>query len=259
MIIDASAHLGPYPFRSLRDTTAAQMIARMDRLGIDRALVSSLPAVFYRDGHRGNAELRAQVEPYRTRLFSIATINPTYADWEHCLTEAIRDWGMKAVALAPDHHGYRFTDESGRAVLAKIATLGVPVVLTQRLEDRRQRHAWDKAEDLSGPELIAVAQAHPQLRIYLRNWGALDGKRMVDAGLKGRCLLDFARLSVVHTKDVPRLIAALGIEAVAFGTHAPFDYAGPSLVKLANLETRPPAEFEKIAWRNAAAFFALPT
>jgi predicted TIM-barrel fold metal-dependent hydrolase len=257
MIIDASAHLGPYPFRSLRDTTAPQMIARLDRLGLAAAVVSSLPAVFYRDGHRGNAELRAQLQPYRDRLFPIATINPRYADWEHCLEEAVKAWGMKAVALAPDHHGYRLADEPGRQALALIAALGVPVVLTQRLEDRRERHAWDQAEDLREAELLAAAQAHPKLRIFLRNWVALDGRKLADAGLKGRCLLDFARLSVVHTKEVPKLIDALGIEAVAFGTHAPFDYAGPSLVKLANLEARPKAEFEKIAGRNAAAFFGL--
>lgn len=257
MIIDASAHLGPYPFRSLRDTTAAQMIARLDRLGIDHALISSLPAVFYRDGHRGNAELHAQIQPHRSRLHPIATINPTYADWDHCLEEAVRTWGMKAVALAPEHHGYRLSDEPGRQALTRITALGVPVVLTQRLEDRRERHAWDKAEDLREADLLAAASAHPTARFYLRNWGALDGKKLADAGLKGRCLFDFARLAVLHTRDVPRLIDALGIESVAFGTHAPFDYAGPALVKLSNLETRPKADFARIAAGNAAAFFGL--
>lgn len=258
MIIDASAHLGPYPFRSLAATTAAQLVARMDRLGIDAALVSSLPAVFYRDGHRGNAELRAEISNYRNRLFPLATINPLYADWEYCLEQAVRDWGMMGVALAPEHHGYKLTDEPGRQALAKIAGLGIPVVLTQRLEDRRQRHAWDKAEDLRGPDVVAVAATHPTLKLFLRNWAGLDGKPLVAAGLKGRCLIDFARLTVVHTKEVPRLIDALGIEAIAFGTHAPFDYAGPSLVKLANLETRPRSEYEKIASGNVAAFFSLP-
>ncbi len=258
MIIDASAHLGPYPFRSLRDTTAPQMVARMDRLGIAHAVVSSLPAVFYRDGHRGNAELHAEIQPHRNRLFPVATINPTYADWEYCLSEAVKDWRMKAVALAPEHHGYKLTDEIGGKVIERITALGVPVVLTQRLEDRRERHAWDKAEDLTGADFLAAAQAHPNARFFLRNWGAIDGKRLADAGLKGRCLIDLARLSVVHTKDVPRLIETLGVETVAFGTHAPFDYAGPALVKLANLESRPKAEFAKIAAGNAVAFFGLP-
>jgi hypothetical protein len=56
---------------------------------------------------------------------------------------------MKAVALVPEHHGYALNDERGRAALKRIADLGVPVVLMQRFEDRRQRHAWDRAEDLT--------------------------------------------------------------------------------------------------------------
>jgi len=57
--------------------------------------------------------------------------------------------------------------------------------------------------------------------------------------------------------EVPKLIAALGVEAIAFGSHMPFDYMGPSLVKLANLEMLAQVDYEKIAWRNAANFFKL--
>ena len=37
----------------------------------------------------------------------------------------------------------------------------------------------------------------------------------------------------------------------------PFAYLGPSLVKLANLEPLPLADFEKVSWRNAVSFFGL--
>ena len=77
--------------------------------------------------------------------------------------------------------------------------------------------------------------------------------------MRGRCLIDFARLNVLMRKDVPKLIGALGVEAIAYGSHMPFDYLGPSLVKLANLATLPPQDYEKIAWRNAAGFFGVAT
>jgi hypothetical protein len=130
-------------------------------------------------------------------------------------------------------------------------------MLTQRFEDRRQRHHWDIAEDLEVKTLLEVAQKHPRLSFLLVNWIGLDGARLVDAGLKGRCLIDFARLHVLLHKDVPKLIAELGVEAIAFGSHQPFDYLGPSLVKLANLESLPAEDYEKITWRNAAAFLKL--
>ena len=257
MIIDVNASLGHYAFRALRHNTAATLLELMDRNGIAKAVVSSLPAVFYRDAHRGNEELVAETQLHRARLIPVATVNPAYAGWERDLTEAVERWKMKAVTLVPEHHGYNLGDARGSAALSRIADYGLPVVLTQRFEDRRQRHAWDRAEDLNALAVVEAAQAHPKLKFMLSNWAGLDGKKLAEGGLKGRCLIDFARMQVLMSKEVPKLIETLGVEAVAFGSHAPFDYVGPSLVKLANLEKLSTAEFEKIAWRNAAAFFGI--
>ena len=58
-------------------------------------------------------------------------------------------------------------------------------------------------------------------------------------------------------REVLKLIAAFGVEAIAFGSHAPFDYVGPSPVRLENLAPLGPVEQKKIAWRKAVAFFGL--
>ena len=257
MIIDINACLGHYPFRQLRFNTADKMIGLMDRSGIDRAVVSSLHAVFYRDAHRGNEELYEETKHHGTRFVPVATVNPKYVGWERDLAQAVEQWKMKIVTLVPEHHGYTLSDEHGRAALARIAHYGVPLMLTQRFEDRRQRHHWDRAEDLQVGALLEVARANPTLKFLLVNWLGLDGARLVDAGLKGRCLIDFARMQVVYRKDALGLIDTLGVEAMAFGSHMPFDYVGPSLVKLANVEKLRPADHEAIAWRNAAKFLGL--
>lgn len=257
MIIDVNAALGHYPFRSLRQTTATQMVDLMDRSSIHRAVVSSLHAAFYRDAHRGNEELLADIKPHGARFIPVATVNPKYAGWERDLEEAVVRWQMKIVTLLPEQHGYTLADEHGQAALARIAGYGVPLLLTQRFEDRRQRHAWDRAEELAPSVVYAAARAHPRLKFLLVNWAGLDGAKLTEAGLKGRCLIDLARLQVMFKKDVPKLIAALGADAIAFGSHMPFDYVGPSLVKLANIQTVRPADHDNIAWQNAARFLGL--
>ncbi len=254
MIIDVNACLGHYPFRKLRHARADQMIGLMNRNGIDRAVVTSLHSVFYRDAHRGNEDLLAETKPHGSRFIPVATVNPKYVGWERDLAEAVERWKMKVVTLVPEHHGYALNDEHGRAALARIAEYGVPLLLTQRFEDRRQRHHWDQAEDLQLSAMLDAAKAHPQLKFLLVNWLGLQGPRLIAAGLKGRCLIDFARMQVVYRKEVPWLIESLGAEALAFGSHMPFDYVAPSLIKLANIEQLHPAEHEKIAWRNAARF-----
>lgn len=53
------------------------MIGRMDRHGIVKAVVSSLPAMFYRDAHRGNDALFEETPAQRGRWIPVATANPT--------------------------------------------------------------------------------------------------------------------------------------------------------------------------------------
>ena len=62
---------------------------------------------------------------------------------------------------------------------------------------------------------------------------------------------------MVFRKEVPRLIETLGVEAIAFGSHVPFDYLEGSLVKLANVRSTRPADYEAVAGRNAMRFLGL--
>ena len=257
MIVDVNACLGHYPFRQLSQTTAAGLVELMNRNGIDRAVLSSLHSVFYRDAHRANDELLQQTAAHKNRLVPIGTVNPKYVGWERDLAELVEHRKLKAITLVPEHHGYSLNDEHGKAALSRIAEYRVPVMLMQRFEDRRQRHHSDKAEDLSAVALLEAARAHPTLRFLLVNWIGLDGARLADAGLKGRCLIDFARLQVVYRKEVPHLIETLGVEAVALGSHMPFDYVAPSLIKLANIAQLRPADHDAIAAGNAIKFLGL--
>ena len=257
MIIDLNASLGHYPFRRLRHRRADELVGLMDRHGITHAVVTSLHSLFYRDAHKGNEELWQETRAHARRLIPVATVNPTYVGWERDLGAAVEQWRVKAVQLAPAYHGYAWNNERAQKALARIAELGVPLMLVQRFEDRRQRHAWDRAEDLTAAGLLEIAEAHPRLRFLLVNWMGLNGRWMVEHGLAGRCLIDFARLQVVYRKEVPRLIESLGPEALAFGSHMPFDYVAPSLVKLSNLQTLQPQHHEAVAWRNAARFLGL--
>jgi predicted TIM-barrel fold metal-dependent hydrolase len=257
VIIDLHAHLGHYPFRRLRNHTAPGLLGLMDRSGIDKAVVSSLHSVFYRNAHEGNRELRAATGPAENRLIPLATVNPMYAGWEHDLDEAILDWGWKGVYLVPSHHGYRLDDEAGQAVLRRIAQLKVPVVLPQRLEDRRQMHWMDTTEDLQFDNVAAALKPFAETKVILLNWIGLNGDKIREAGLADRVLIDMTRLSVTLRKELPQLIDTLGVGAIGFGTHIPMAYPGPALVKLQIRGFLSPEEREQVAWRNAAEFLGI--
>jgi predicted TIM-barrel fold metal-dependent hydrolase len=138
-IVDANAYVGNWPFRSL-DASPAALVDRMDEKGVDRAVVSSLDGLFYRNCHEANRELSENVVGYEDRLIPFATINPTYAAWRKDLREAVEELGMRGVRLFPCYHDYDLDQSEVKALLDECADLDVPVMIVAVLQDQRQRH-----------------------------------------------------------------------------------------------------------------------
>ncbi len=156
------------------------------------------------------------------------------------LSEAIETWKMCAFRCALASW-LQLTDEPSLDLLKRIESYGVPLVLSQRIRRSAATTTpgiWPRI--WRSARFWEVARRYPKLKIHFCNWIGLDGAKLAAAGLKGRCLIDFARLHVYIEPRCAELIEHLGIESIAFGSHAPFDYVGPSLVKLANLESLPP-------------------
>ena len=57
MIFDINAWIGTWPFRYLTDSDAHGVAGRMVRAGIDRAVVSSIEAIFHRNPQPANERL----------------------------------------------------------------------------------------------------------------------------------------------------------------------------------------------------------
>ena len=74
--IDACAYIGAYPFRRVGNTSARELVERMDEYGIAQAVVSSLPCVYYRDVTEGYDAFCEEIAPWRSRLIPAATGNP---------------------------------------------------------------------------------------------------------------------------------------------------------------------------------------
>lgn len=259
MIVDIHCHLGHWPFRPLRHNTAAGLVERMDRFGIDSGVVSSLDAVFYRDAQAGNEELAEATADWPDRFRLLATVNPRYAGWERDLDRCVEGLGMKGLRLVPQYHDYDLTDTHGQSVLAAAAERNLPVAIPQRLEDRRQRHHFDDARDLTGEEILGALKAHPRLPFVLLNGTGYENVDLLDedAFRERPFLIDITRLTAVLQASIPKLVHKVGAEKVAFGTGMPVNYPSPALIKLDVLDA-PKEVKEKIAWRNAAAMFGEP-
>jgi predicted TIM-barrel fold metal-dependent hydrolase len=252
LLIDVNTYIGHWAFRRLRHNTAEALVRRMDEHGIDRAVVSSAHGILYKNVHSANAELAEQIRPYRDRLVPFATLNPTYAGWQEDLRRCAEDLELRGIRLYPQYHGYGLTDAVGLELIDAVTELGWVVQVPMRVVDRRQRHAWDLAQDLEPAEIEAVFSLRPQARWMVLNGLGLDGGRLGGA----RFLIEISRMTSVLQRNIPALIEAVGAQHLAFGTGMPFKVPEPALLKLQILDA-PEETKERIAWRNAAQMLEL--
>jgi hypothetical protein len=156
--LDVHAWIGSYPWRHLPSHDPAALRDMLAQEGFDGAWVGHLPSAWYRDPTQGNRELVQALKPHAGVLHPAPCIRPDWPRWRDELTFAL-DHGARAIraypmqwGLGPEHPAWL---ELGHAV----AEAGVVLVLTQRFEDLRQRHALDAAGDLTAAHVRALARA----------------------------------------------------------------------------------------------------
>ena len=259
--IDACAYLGHYPFRRVERTSAAELIEDMDARGMDQAVVSSLPAVFYRDARDGNLDLFAEIAAYRDRLIPAAVGNPIYNEAEADLERYVREFGCREIRLFPRQHGYSLTDERVLRYLRRCAALGVPAAFPLWLEDPRQAAPLDITSTLTAAEVRAAAEAVPEVTIVLHN-GDVQGFAALCEPLqrKGEIYYDFGRAECLYMKSMQALIGLVGTDRLVFATSQPLQYPEAAMTRLAFLTGTcgvTEAQLEAIAAGNAARLLGL--
>ena len=246
MLIDISANIGHWPFHQLHYNTCKGMQGRMDQFGVDKAIISNLNGIFYKNTQSANEELISEIEAqkiFKTRFIPFAILNPIYAGWKDDYNTCIHKMKMRGIRLYPGYHDYGISDTACMELLELAAKDKVPVAFTIRIVDSRER-SWldiDYVAGTSKPEwnlknyLPALRQV-PQGKYMFLNLAnkatfSDEEKRVFD---KASFLIDTSGRSIT---DMGEAIQNFGIQKIAFGTHAPLlDYA-TSLLRIESLKS----------------------
>ena len=237
--VDVSTLIGAYPYRELPHPDPDTLVGVLDREEISRAWVGHLPTAFHRDPHKGNESLYRDLAPHRQRLDPAPVVRADWPGWERELARAV-DEGAAAIRAYPLHWGLG-TDhpalfELGRAC----ARTGLPIVLTVRFEDARQRHSIDIVGDLPAATVRALARAGAQARIVVTaagrstieeiHWGLTPFERDL-------VWYDTSWIWGPPEEDFAHLLRTMGAARFVYGTGWPLRLAQ---VSRANLALLPP-------------------
>ncbi|MEO8561913.1 MAG: hypothetical protein ABI601_07560 [bacterium] len=222
-MIDCAAYIGSFPFRELPHPEAAVLTRVLAREGLSGAWVGWLPAPWQRDPLAANDALFAALAPHRAMLHPAPVVRPDWPRWERTLRDLV-EAGAPAIRAYPMHWGMGAHDASMRALALACGEMGVPLVLTVRFEDLRQRSALDVAGDLTGPHLRALARAGEKVRLVVTgagrelleetHWGLTPDEQR-------RVHWDFAWVWGPPEDHFAHLLRTIGAERFVYGTHWP--------------------------------------
>ncbi len=221
-MIDCAAYIGPYPFRHLPHPEPEVLVRVLEREGLLGAWVGYLPAAWHRDPLPGNETLFAAIDAYPA-LRAAPVVRPDWPQWERMLSDVVSR-GAAAIRAYPMQWGMGPHDDDMRALAMACGQLGVPLVLTVRFEDLRQRSALDVAGDLTAAHVRSIARAGPAVRVVVTGAGR-DLLEETHWGLtpaeQGRVFWDFAWIWGPPEDHLAHLFRTVGPERFVYGTHWP--------------------------------------
>lgn len=264
MWIDINAYTGHWPYKQLENSTLSGLLQRMDRFGIDRAVVANLSALHYKNTQPANEELLEELDAnpkYKKRLHPFAVINPAYPGWEADLQKCAAK-GMKGVRIYPQYHDYAPGDKVCVELAKKCREMGLPIALTVRMVDSRQR-SWLDIPHVAGTAIgewtlrnfMPLIRAVPEASFFILNIANGFGVDEQDVPLlkKPNILFDTSGRSL---QFMPDLIRQFGAAKFAFGSHSPIlDYV-TGMLRIDSLKDTEASSEEKRQMRagNALRF-----
>ena len=258
MLVDVHAHFFPpfSPRADWREYNAARLRAG-ERIGITIHVTSTLgsfgrtsPTYFPSpaDVSAGNDFTLAMQHDHPNRVRGYACVNPNFT--EHALAEIERGHtaGLIGVKLAASR---RADDALLDPICRAAGERGLPIL--HHIWQGRRRE-WPGQEASDGAELCRLARRHPGVNFILAHIGGGGDWRHTLAVVRPHrnVYIDLSG-SGVDGGMLDACLAAAGSERLLWGSDITMDTGWAKLRYLQRI--LPPAEVERLAWRNAVRLF----
>ncbi len=255
MLIDADVHISPSP-QGGNSITTDELLRRMDRSGVEKAVTWLQPPYQRGDIDQGNAYVHQAMQQHPDRVIGFGWADPNLgverakAD----VARSIDDYGLFGVKLNGAQNDY-FIDDSTLVmpVIEEIAKRGTVLGL----------HIGADAFDKTHPTRAGhIAAAYPELRILMIHMGGVGHADLTRAAIE--VAAEHANItligSTVKAKPILTAVKTLGADRVCFGSDTPFELMHVELAKYRALLEGEVTEEEQggVLGGNIARLLALP-
>ena len=225
MLIDADVHISPTP-QGGNSITIDELLRRMDRCGVDKAVTWLQPPYVRSEIDAGNAYVLGAMREHPDRILGFGWADPNLGV-ERAIEETRRalDQGCYGVKLNGAQNGYPIDDPRlAMSVIETIAAAGSVLAL----------HVGADAYDYTHPARVArIARAFPELRILVIHMGGAAFHDLSAAAIAAA--QEHPNLTLIGSavRAIPILTAirVLGADRVCFGSDTPFELMHVELAK----------------------------
>ncbi|MCY4437619.1 MAG: amidohydrolase family protein [Chloroflexi bacterium] len=254
-MIDSNAYVGEWPFRRLPHSQPDNLLRKMDSLGIEKAVVSRLENVFFKDLLVGNRELHEIAQAHPDRFIPAYTINPGYPGWDEDLEICLDELSAKNLRLHPNYHGYELLGQENLRLLEIAREHDLLVMIAIGLEDVRHHHRLVVVPDVGAGDIAQTVNAFPQVR-FLVTGGRFGEVTSIWRSVDKRESLYVENSRVqgpIH--DVAKLCSTIGPDHVLFGSNSPLHYHESAKLSIETESQIVDAVKQKLFHENAAGLF----
>ena len=226
MLIDADVHISPTP-QGGNSIGIEELLRRMDRCGVDKAVTWLQPPYVRSDIEAGNAYVARAMRDHPDRVLGFGWADPNLGVGEAiaAVRRAVEEYGFYGVKLNGAQNSFRIDDPAlALPVIEAVAEAGVVLAL----------HVGADAYDQTHPARVAaIARRFPELRILVVHMGGAAFHDLSAAAIE--VAREFPNLTLVGSavRAIPILTAikTLGAGRVCFGSDTPFELMHVELAK----------------------------
>lgn len=214
-IVDADCHISSHKFDGLA-MTADELLANMDRAGVDKALIWLKPP-YNKDIEPENQAIFDAYSAHRDRFLGFGWTNPRLGfDYARdTVTKCFEEYGFLGIKFNGAQDDYVIDDESVLPLIEHAAGFGKPIAFHVGIDFPENTHPY---------RLGRIAQMFPETQFILIHIGgagfpALDRSSIEVAKANPNVTLIG---SAIHERAIMDAIRAVGPRRVCFGSDMPF-------------------------------------
>ncbi len=244
-VIDMHGHMGPFAGIYMPEAPLEEMIAGLDRCGIE-ALVISPHNALSGDTREGNREMLEAVTAHPGRIYGYCTLNPNFPrDIQPEMDRYLHRPGVVGLKIHPARHACPVTSDRYRPVWERANAERLMVL----------SHTWGAEGTCGTSAMRKIAEEYPEVRLLLGHscYGAWDEAIALAADFPNVYLELTAAYHVYGLLE--RMCAEAGSAKVLFGTDYPwFDpMVAIGCVVFAHIDEQ---DMHKILYANARELLA---